>query len=89
MVVALAQGQGHHLRVPNQYMGGGPSVKDSEGVWFSSEEKKRSTLEFLSRLLLGKCFVGMAFLPKEVNIGCGHLMHAIGISIESPQPLSI
>ena len=37
---------------------------------------------FLLRLLLGKCFVGMAFCPKEASKGRGHLMHAIGIGIE-------
>ena len=31
MVVAHAQGPGHHLLVPNQYMGGGPSVKGFKG----------------------------------------------------------
>ena len=36
MVVALAQALGHHLCVPNQYMGGGLLVKGIQGVWFDS-----------------------------------------------------
>ena len=34
--MALAQALGHHLCVPNQYMGGGLLVKGIQGVWFDS-----------------------------------------------------
>ena len=47
-----------------------------------------SILGFLPRVFAGKCFTGMAFLPKEVNIGWDHLIHAIGVGVKSPQPLS-
>ena len=30
----------------------------------------------------------MTFLSKGVNTGFDHMMHAIGVGIESPQPLS-
>ena len=40
MVVALAQGLGHHLRVPSQYMGSGPSIKGFEGCGFAIGRKE-------------------------------------------------
>ena len=88
MVVAHAQGPGHHLLVSNQYMGGGPLVKGFRGCGLAVGRKK-SILEFLPRLLSGECFAGMTFLLKEVNIGWDHLMHAIRVGVESPQPLSV
>ena len=83
MVVAQAQGPGHHLLVPSQYMGGGPSVKGFKGCGLAVGRKK-SIIEFLLRLLSWECFAGMTFLPKEVNTGWDHLMHAIGVGVENP-----
>ena len=59
--------------------------RDSRGMVWRWEEKK-SILGFLLRLFLGKCFAKMAFLPKEVNKGQDHLMHAIEVG--SLRPLS-
>ena len=73
---------GHHLLVPSQYMGGGPSVKGIRGCGLVVGRKK-SILEFLLRLLLEECFVRMTFLPKEINTGRDHLMHAIGVGVET------
>ena len=83
MVVVHAQGSGHHLLVPNQYMGSGPSVKGFRGYGLAVGRKK-SILEFMLRLFSGECFVGMTFLPKEINTGGDHLMHAIGVGVENP-----
>ena len=80
MVVAHAQGLGHHLLIPSQYMGGGPSVKGFRGCGLAVGRKK-SILEFLLRLLSGECFIGMTFLPKEINTGRDPLMHAIGVGV--------
>ena len=88
MVVALTQALGHHLCVPNQYMGGGLSVRGFKECGLTVGEM-RSILGFLPRLLLGKCFARMTFLPKGVNIDWDHLMHAIGVGVKSPQPLSV
>ena len=82
MVVAHAQGLGHHQLAPSQYMGGRPSVKGFRGCGLAVGRKK-SILEFLLRLLSGECFIGMTFLPKEKNTGRDHLMHAIGVGIET------
>ena len=65
----------------------GPRLRDSNGVVWQFREK-RSILEFLPRLLSGKYFARMTFFLKGVNTGWDHLMHAIGVGIESPQPLS-
>ena len=66
----------------------GPQLRYSSGVVWRWGEK-RSILGFLLRLLSGKCFAGMAFFPKGVNIDWEHLIHAIGVGIESSQPLSV
>ena len=72
MVVAHAQGLGHHLLVPSQYMGDGPSVKGFRACGLA-----------VVRLLSGECFVGMTFLPKEINTGWDNLMHAIEVGVET------
>ena len=40
MVVTHAQGPGYHLLVPNQYMGGGPSVKGFKGCGLAVGRKE-------------------------------------------------
>ena len=82
MVVVHAHGPRRHLLVFSQYMGGGPSIKGFRGCDWRWGEKK-SILGFLPRLLSGECFARMVFLPKKVNIGRDHLMHAIGVGVES------
>ena len=78
----MHKGLGHHLLVPSQYMGGGPSIKRFRGCGLVMGRKK-SILEFLLRLLSEECFVGMTFLPKKINTGWDHLMHAIGVGVET------
>ena len=58
----------------------GPWLRDLEGVvWWWGE--RRSILKFLSRLLLEKFLIGMAFHPKEVSMARATLIHAIGVSV--------
>ena len=88
MVVAYAQGPGYHLLVPIQYMGGGPLVKGFRGCGLAVGGKQVYS-GVPAEASFRECFAGMTFLPKEVNIGWDHLMHAIGVGVESLQPLSV
>lgn len=47
MVVTLVQGLEHHLRVPNQYMGGEPLVKGFKGCGLAVRRK-----ELVERLIV-------------------------------------
>ena len=51
-------------------------------VWFDNGKKMGSILGFPFKLLWGKYPIGMAFHPKEVRMGCDHLMHAIEVGEE-------
>ena len=81
--MALAQGPRHHLYVPSQYMGGGPSVKGFKECGLKVGRKEVYS-GVPTETLFGKSFARMAFHPKEVNTGWDHLMHAIGVGIENP-----
>ena len=73
----MHKGPGHHLLVPNQYMGGGPRVKAFKGCGLAVRRKKRSILGFLLKLFWERCPAGMASHPKEVSMGWDHFIHAI------------
>ena len=65
--------------------------KDSDGVVWQWGEKK-SILRFLSRFLLGEMPRWHGVSPKRGKHGRGHLVHAIGISVERatiPYPLKV
>ena len=79
--------QGTHYVYPTNTWEVSPRSRDLRGVVWQWGEKK-SIIGFLLRLFLIKCFAKMAFLPKEVNKGQDHLMHAIEVGIESLRPLS-
>ena len=72
MVVAHAQGPGHHLLVPNQYMGGGPSVKGFKGCSLAIGRK-----EVYFRIPAKASFEEMIFWddisPKRDKYGLGPL----------------
>ena len=66
---SMHKGLGHHLLVPNQYIGGGPRVKVFKGCGLAVGRKKESILGFPLKLLWEKCPTGMTFHPKEVSVG--------------------
>ena len=76
----MHKGPRHHLLVPSKYMGGGPWVKAFRGCGLTMGRKWG--LFFPFKLLWGKYPIGMAFHPKEVRMGCDHLMHAIEVGEE-------
>ena len=82
--MALAQGPKHHLRVPNQYMGGGLSVKGFKGCGLVLGRK-----EIYSVVLVETPFEKMLcwddIFPERVNTSWDHLMPAIGVGIGNGQ----
>ena len=83
----MHKGQGHHLLVPSQYMGGGPQVKTFRGCGLAVGRKRGlfggSCLSFFRE----RCPAGMASHPKKVNMGWDHQMHAIEVGDEREREL--
>ena len=79
----------HHQPVPNQYKGGGPTIKGIQRVWFGGGGKKGSIFSFLPWILLGIYLVGMVSYSKEIIDGWDHLMHAMELGSEVAQSLLI
>ena len=49
---------------------------------FSCGEKTKVYSRVPTQASLKKCPVGMAFHPKEVSVGCDHMIHAIEVGGE-------
>ena len=87
MVVTLTQGPRHHLRVPSQHMGGESSVKGFKGCGLAVG-RKWDLFWGSYQNTFPKMPYWDGISPKKINTGWDCLMHAIGVGIESPQPLS-
>ena len=77
-----------HQLVPSQYKRSGPIVKGFRGCGLV-EGGKKPIFGFQPGPLLGKCFAGMAFFPKEVVDRWDRSMRAREVGNEKPQALSI
>ena len=62
----------HHPLVLSQYRGGGPWVRGKKGYGLVVGRSEKSILEFLFKLLRGKCPARMTYHPKEGKMSWNH-----------------
>ena len=79
-IMELTQGLKHHLLVPSQYKGGGPSIKTFRGCGLVVGRKEGLFWSSYQDFFWGSALLGWHFSQKRQAKGWGHLMHAIEVS---------
>ena len=74
------RGSKNGVKARKKQMGGRPWVKTFIGCGLAVERKNESIQGFPLNLLWERCPTRLTSYPKEISMGCDHLMHAIEVA---------